>query len=1052
METFVRTILKWRIPVILAIIGITAFLVLQVKNLQVIMDTNTFLPQHHPYVIATNKVEDLFGSKYVALIAITPKAGDALQPAVLEKVRHITDAAAKTPRVVKANIVSLTARKAKDIRGSEEAMEATPFVGSSVPDASEMDALRKALARNPVYRDTIISSDFKTTAVLVEYKHGPGGMRAIVDALTPIVEKERDASVDITVGGLPVFLTQLEKLSQRIAFLFPLAVLLVGLIHLEAFRTVQGLLLPLLTALFATIWGVGVMGMIGVPMDVFNATTPILILAISAGHAVQLLKRYYEEYERQLSHGVTDKKLANREAVVQSVLRAGPVMLTAGSVAAAGFFSLVVFDISAVRTFGVFTGIGIVSALIVEMTFIPAVRSLLPPPVLKDSLKTAPTKPSIWHRITDGIANLVTGPNAGRIVIAALLLVAVALIGGSRVVVDSSTKGFFSDNLPFKKDDSYLNQRLGGTNTIYVLLESKDNDRIKDPDVLNGMAKLEDWLLQQPDIGKAVSIVDFVKRMNQAMHADDPKQFTIPETRELISQYLMLYSMSGEPGDFDNYVNTQYNAANIYVYAKTDSSSYVTDLIKRMEKYAATVLPADVKMSVGGSVPASAALNEIMVQSKILNIAQISIVIFLMSAIVFRSLLAAALVLLPLLLAVVVNFGVMGWLGFRLNIPNALSSAMAVGIGADYAIYLIYRLREEVAKGTPLREAIHTVLNTAGQACLFVASAVAVGYGVLWFSPGFYIHTWLATLIFCAMLTSALSALILIPFIIYRFKPSFVYKGKAGDLLPAVRTALMLVLVAGLITLFPTRSEASAVNIGEVMEKNFTSSRVKDSISEATFTLIDKGGQERVRKTIGTTKLRANGIDNMRMTRFNSPSDVKGMVTLLMENSAASDDIWVYLPALKKVRRLTASNRHDSFVGTDFSYGDVLGHRPTEWNHRLLREDVLDGVPVWVIESTPKTAEIKSSSGYARRVSWIAKDSFIGLKGEAYDEGNQLLKLFRSADVKLVDSGRQKFQPMRLEAENVQTQHRTVIKFEQFKANQSVDDDYFTARYMERAQ
>src|SRR5205823_9903382 len=93
-------------------------------------------------------------------------------------------------------------------------------------------------------------------------------------------------------------LAQLERLSQRMAILFPLAVLLVGLIHFEAFRTLQGLFLPLVTALLATLWAVGVMGLVHVPMDAFNATTPILILAIAAGHAVQLLKRYYEDYER----------------------------------------------------------------------------------------------------------------------------------------------------------------------------------------------------------------------------------------------------------------------------------------------------------------------------------------------------------------------------------------------------------------------------------------------------------------------------------------------------------------------------------------------------------------------------------------------------------------------------------------------------------------------------------------------------------------------------------------------------------------------------------
>ena len=114
-------------------------------------------------------------------------------------------------------------------------------------------------------------------------------------------------------------------------------------------------------------------------MDVFNSTTPILILAVATGHAVQLLKRYYEEYEALSAKGTLTPKEANREAVIRSLIKVGPVMIAAGSVAALGFFSLVVFEISTVRTFGIFTGLGILAALILELRFIPALRSALPP-------------------------------------------------------------------------------------------------------------------------------------------------------------------------------------------------------------------------------------------------------------------------------------------------------------------------------------------------------------------------------------------------------------------------------------------------------------------------------------------------------------------------------------------------------------------------------------------------------------------------------------------------------------------------------------------------
>ena len=251
-------------------------------------------------------------------------------------------------------------------------------------------------------------------------------------------------------------------------------------------------------------------------------------------------------------------------------------------------------------------------------------------------------------------------------------------------------------------------------------------------------------------------------------------------------------------------------------------------------------------------------------------------------------------------------------------------------------------------------------------------------------------------------------------------------------------------------SLVPFDSRAADPTALEIAEKNFLVSKVMDSTSDATFTLINKSGQERVRKTFGTSKLQANGVDNMRMTRFLSPSDVKGTVSLLVENSNKDDDIWIYLPALKKVRRLVSSNKKDSFVGTDFSYGDVIGHKPAEWNHKILKDDTCDGKPCWVTESIPKNDDVKANSGYSKRTSWVLKENFVAVKAEFYDEGGQLSKTSKFFDIQLVDKERNKWQPMRLEATNIQSGHKTVIQFENFKANQNVKEDFFTTRYMER--
>src|SRR5262249_37253610 len=131
--------------------------------------------------------------------------------------------------------------------------------------------------------------------------------------------------------------------------------------------------------------------------------------------------------------------------------------------------------------------------------------------------------------------------------------------------------------------------------------------------------------------------------------------------------------------------------------------------------------------------------------------------------------------------------------------------------------------------------------------------------------------------------------------------------------------SLLLALAIGAASARVAFAQTAPPDAAEVMRRNFVVSRGLDSTQNTVITLTNKGGQQRVRKTTGATKLDANGIDNMRVVRFSSPPDVEGTATLMVEHAAGEDDIWIYLPALRKVRRIVASNKKESFVGTDFS-------------------------------------------------------------------------------------------------------------------------------------
>ena len=243
---------------------------------------------------------------------------------------------------------------------------------------------------------------------------------------------------------------------------------------------------------------------------------------------------------------------------------------------------------------------------------------------------------------------------------------------------------------------------------------------------------------------------------------------------------------------------------------------------------------------------------------------------------------------------------------------------------------------------------------------------------------------------------------------------------------------------------------ADNVDVQQIMVRSDASNKVMDAKADITMTLENEDNQQRVRKLTTLTKLKSDGISNQRVLRFQAPADIKGTVTLLIEQTDKDDDMWIYLPSLKKTRRLVSDNKRDSFVGSDLTFGDLIGHKPSEWISTLQKEETLDNKPVYVIESLPKDESVKSHTGYSKRLIWVDKQSSIALKTDYWDETGQLLKTIQVSDVRLVDDDRAKWQFMDLNAQNHQTHHKTVLHFDDYKVNQNLADNLFNPSTLEK--
>jgi len=774
MRQWIQLMIKYRKAVIALTGLLTILLLTQLSGLQIIIDPDNILPRNHHFVKTNDTIEETFGNKFTVVIGISPKSGDIYQTKFLNQVKEITKRIENAPGAIKSHINGFATSKAKQIIITPEGPVPVPVLDKTPETAEELSQFKAALHSDPVFKRLLYSDDEKTTQIIAEFSKIEGGFKAIEKNVRDAINPSLDGSIDVQIGGLPIFLSALESFSERMGFLFPLALILIGLIHYEAFRTKQALILPLVTALLAVVWAVGGLGLMRQSFDVFNASTPILILAIAAGHAVQILKRYYEEFHLiRKSRPELSLKEMNFVAVEETLTKVGPVMVVACTVAALGFFSLVIFEIKTIRTFGLFTGFGVLSALIIELTFIPALRAILPPPGEKESQREQQV--SFWDKITEFFFNLAFNKRRA-VYISSFVLLLLFSLGAYWVKIDNSQKEYFLNSLQVKKDDALMNDKLAGTNVIYVLVDGKDSNSVSQLPVIQGIEKTQKFIDELPQVGKTVSINNFIKRMNQAINLNKEESYVLPEDPETLAAFFQVFAERGEPGEFDSWVDKDRTKTVIAAFIKTDSSAYIEDLTKKITAFAKNNFPPEISVDIGGGAVNGVALNEVMIREKILNIAQILLAVFLVSSLVFRSFIAGLLILVPLIAAVVVNFGVMGLLSIPLQIATALVSAMAVGIGADYGIYMSYRMREELRKDQSEEEALHKAYRSAGKATLFVSSAVAGGFGILMISWGFLIHIWMGFLIATAMLTSSIAALTLFPALVITMRPRFIFE------------------------------------------------------------------------------------------------------------------------------------------------------------------------------------------------------------------------------------------------------------------------------------
>jgi predicted RND superfamily exporter protein len=748
--------------VLVATLAATAALALAATRLVVRFDPESAFPPDDPSVRLDREIRAEFGGRDTVVIAVVPRAGDVWQVPVLRAVQQITlELRDRVPGVMAQELVSLASPAVRRVETTEDGIR-EDYVMREVPETpADMLRLRELVRANPMLRGGVVTDDERAAIVLADFWPGTPP-DAIAAGVRGVLAHAANPAYTLHATGEPLIVAAEHAYLRYVPVYFAGAVAVMMLVLLFSFGTWQGMVLPILTGLVATTWGLGLMALTGVPLGLWNQAVPSLVIIVAAGHSAQMLKRYYEELAASGE---------NRAAVVASVAHTGPVMVAAGATAVLGFASLALLGVPGMAELGVSAAYGIASAVVLELTFMPALRTLLPAP-------PAPKRAAGRTGLLLGRLGAALLAPAGRwaVLAAGGVVLAWAAVG----VPWLRTGGTLRDDLPaghqVTRDLEAVRAHFPGTVTMTVLFAGPPGSATQ-PATLAALDRLAGALAADPVVARTASAADLVKELNVAI-AGGP--WALPADPRLTAQLLFL----GRGPAFERFVDRADARTVLQVYLRSDEPAEVARVLARARAVAASLaLPAGVVVRVAGGVgPMLLAVEEHVTRGKLLNVAAILLVVYAFSSLVLGTPVGGAFVILPLVLAVAVVFGVLEWAGIRFDVVSATIAPIGVGIGADYAIYFLYRLREERRRGAAIPAALERALETSGRAVLFVAVAIALGFTV--FAPSPYRAFRLTGLLTPAsMLASCLAALTVMPAALLTARPAFLY-GRRVPLLP----------------------------------------------------------------------------------------------------------------------------------------------------------------------------------------------------------------------------------------------------------------------------
>ncbi len=760
MKLIANIIYKRPWIVLIGLLVTTVLLGTGVTKLETKNNQDSELPEDDPIVKTNDYLEEVFGKKDVLIIGIETE--NVFNKETLSKIINISQEIETVQGVIGDEITSLST--INNIQGKDWGLDVGPLMEEVPATKEEILELKKEVFSNELVIGRLVSEDATFTSIIANLDEDYD-QTVVYNEISEIIKKH-EGQEKFYLAGAPINSHQIDTgIQDDVNLLLPLGLLLVLIGYFISFRSAKGVILPFVVVVLSIIWTMGLMGHIGFPITVVSSVLPMLMIAISSSYGIHVLHRYYEEILTS-----ENRKVAARE----TVKKIGPAVLMTGITSAIGSATLIIFKVTSIQEFGIITSLGIISTLLVSILFIPAILALSKK---KGEKKSTKNREVLLNKFLLWVA-AVSLKYRVRILICTLLLFVISGIGISKIRVGNDFIKYFPKEHVLRSTFNKFNDKLGGVRTMDIMIEAKEADMIKDPTFLKKIANFQKFAESQPGIGYSSSFSDIIKRMNLQMNDADPKFNTIPDSKNTIAQYLLLYSMSGDPGDFGDLIDYDYQRAKVKLFLTTSEQEEHIALYKKFETYVNENFKGEANIEFGGEVMFWLAQIRYIVNGKIQNIFLAILIVLVFCVIVLRSISLGLLSIVPLTVSSILTFGFMGFLGIRLETGTAIITAIGIGIGIDFAIHYLLRFKEEmmITNGN-LEKATETTILTSGKAIIYDVVSNILGFIVFIFS-GFLPIQYFGWLISLTMITVAFGSLVLFPSLLGIFKPKSLFQQK----------------------------------------------------------------------------------------------------------------------------------------------------------------------------------------------------------------------------------------------------------------------------------